>query len=138
MKKKNQKSDKNDLKTDNQNLDNNNKISEQENKINKNVINEKDLKNVRKKQSALVFIQDSNLQGFHITFILMIIIPISVFFLIKKILKKFDFSSNQQDVYGVIGVLISVWAILVSYIIYYFRNDFYLFFCRKDEKNKKE
>ena len=130
--------DKKELETEKKNVDNNNEKPKQENNINKNDINEKDFKGVRKKQSPLVFIQNNNLQGFHMTFILMIIIPISVFFIIRNILKRFNFSSNQQDVYGVIGVLISVWAILVSYIIYYFRNDFYLFFCKKNEKDKKE
>ena len=137
--KKNQ--DKKEIKNDKKNLENNNKnekITKKENKIDENNNKEEENKNVGQKQSAWVFIQDNNLQGFHTTFILMIIIPISTFFIIRNILGRFNFSKNQQDVYGVIGVLISVWTILVCYIIYYFRNDFYLFFCKKNEKDKKE
>ena len=46
------------------------------------------------------------------------------------------FAAVHQNVYGVIGVIITVWLILVSYIIYYFRNDFYTVFCKKKEKEK--
>ena len=54
----------------------------------------------------------------------------------KDLLSKFNFTQNQQNVYGVVGVLISVWLILVTYIIYYYRNDFYVVFCKKKEKEK--
>ena len=91
-----------------------------------------------KKPSAWIFIYGENLQGFHTAFILMIIIPISTFLIIRNILRKFNFSKSQQDVFGVIGVLISVWVILVSYTIYYFRNDFYTVFCKKKEKEKEK
>ena len=97
--------------------------------------NKKEIKQI-KKLSPWIFLQGENLQGFHSTFILMIIIPISTFFIIRNILSKFNFTRNQQDVYGVIGVLISVWLILVSYTIYYFRNDFYTVFCKKKDKEK--
>ena len=97
--------------------------------------NKKEIKQI-KKLSPWIFLQGENLQGFHTTFILMIIIPISTFFIIRNILSKFNFTRNQQDVYGVIGVLISVWLILVSYTIYYFRNDFYSVFCKKKNKEK--
>ena len=97
--------------------------------------NKKEIKQI-KKLSPWIFLQGENLQGFHTTFILMIIIPISTFFIIRNILSKFNFTRNQQDVYGVIGVLISVWLILVSYTIYYFRNDFYIVFCKKKDKEK--
>ena len=91
-----------------------------------------------KKPSAWIFLEGENLQGFHVTFILMIIIPISTFFIIRNILAKFNFTRNQQDVFGVIGVLISIWLILISYAIYYFRNDFYRVFCKKKVKDKSE
>ena len=99
--------------------------------------NKKEIKQI-KKLSPWIFLQGENLQGFHTTFILMIIIPISTFFIIRNILSKFNFTRNQQDVYGVIGVLISVWLILVSYTIYYFRNDFYTVFCKKKDKEKSK
>ena len=54
------------------------------------------------------------------------------------VLITYNFSKNQQNVYGVVGVLISVWLILVSYIIYYFRNDFYVVCCKKKEKGKEK
>ena len=94
--------------------------------------------NKNKKISPWVFLQNNDLQGFHTAFILMIILPISVFFIIRNILSKYNFSKNQQNVYGVVGVLISVWLILVSYIIYYFRNDFYVVCCKKKEKGKEK
>lgn len=129
-----------------------NKIKEESNKIKEE--NEKEIKNKNKeeldktkeenkkgveqnkKPSAWIFIYGENLRGFHTAFILMIIIPIATFFIIRNILSKFNFTRNQQDVFGVIGVLISVWLILVSYTIYYFRNDFYTVFCKKKEKEK--
>ena len=112
----------------------NNDIKKDNNKV------EEETKKLLKKPSPWIFLQSDDLQGFHITFILMIIIPISVFFIIRNILNRFNFTRNQQDVYGVIGVLVSVWMILISYIIYYFRNDFKAFFCprKAKEKNKTE
>ena len=143
MKNKNQKSKKNKEKEKDKNNEKEKEtkniepeIKKEENKeINKD--NEND-KKIIKKPSPWVFLYGDDLLGFHLTFILMIIIPISVFFIIRNILNKFNFSRNQQDAYGVVGVLISVWMILISYIIYYFRGDFYAFFCQKDKKEKKE
>ena len=108
----------------------NNDIKNDNNKV------EEETKKLLKKPSPWIFLQSDDLQGFHITFILMIIIPISVFFIIRNILNRFNFTRNQQDVYGVIGVLLSVWTILISYIIYYFRNDFKAFFCSRKTKEK--
>ena len=119
-------------------------IEEKTNKIGpENKKEEKDLKEKEiKRPSPWIFLQGENLQGFHTTFILMIIIPISMFFIIRTILNKFNFTKNQQDVFGVIGVLVSVWLILISYAIYYFKDDFYTVFCKKKEgdktKDKKE
>ena len=112
----------------------NNDIKKDNNKV------KEETKKMVKKPSPWIFLQSDDLQGFHITFILMIIIPISVFFIIRNILHRFNFTRNQQDVYGVIGVLVSVWMILISYILYYFRNDFKAFFCprKEKEKDKKE
>ena len=121
-----------------------NNIEEKTNKIGpENKKEEKDLKEKEiKRPSPWIFLQGENLQGFHTTFILMIIIPISMFFIIRTILNKFNFTKNQQDVFGVIGVLVSVWLILISYAIYYFKDDFYTVFCKKKEgdktKDKKE
>ena len=111
----------------------NNDIKKDNNKV-------EEAKKLVKKPSPWIFLQSDDLQGFHITFILMIIIPISVFFIIRNILHRFNFTRNQQDIYGVIGVLLSVWMILISYIIYYFRNDFKAFFCpsKSKEKDKTE
>ena len=118
----------------NKNENNKEKINKEES----DKIKEENKKEIQpaKKPSPWIFLQGENLQGFHTTFILMIIIPISTFFIIRNILSKFNFTRNQQDVYGVIGVLISVWLILVSYTIYYFRNDFYTVFCKKKDKEK--
>ena len=119
-----------------------NNIEEKTNKIGpENKKEEKDLKEKEiKRPSPWIFLQGENLQGFHTTFILMIIIPISMFFIIRTILNKFNFTKNQQDVFGVIGVLVSVWLILISYAIYYFKDDFYTVFCKKkeEEKNKEK
>ena len=110
---------------------------EEKDKINKEINhNNEESPETKKKASPWVFLNGNDLQGFHTAFILMIILPITVFFIIRNILSKFNFSKNQQNVYGVIGVIISVWLILVSYIIYYFRNDFYTVFCKKKEKEK--
>ena len=121
-----------------------NNIEEKTNKIE--TENKKEIKDLKEKEikrpSPWIFLQGENLQGFHTTFILMIIIPISIFFIIRFVLNKFNFTKNQQDVFGVIGVLVSVWLILISYAIYYFKDDFYTVFCKKKEgdktKDKKE
>ena len=116
----------------------NNKRKEETNKIKEK--NDKEIKQM-KRHSAWIFLQGDNLQGFHLTFVLMIVIPISTFYIIRSILRKYNYSQNQQNVFGLIGVLISVWTILISYIVYYFRNDFYTVFCKKREKeqeNEKE
>ena len=107
-----------------------NKTNNNDNKINEVSKDEK------KKISPWIFLYGKDLQGFHTAFIMMILLPISVFFIIRNILSKFNFTQNQQNVYGVVGVLISVWLILVTYIIYYYRNDFYVVFCKKKEKEK--
>ena len=91
-----------------------------------------------KRTSPWMFLYGKDLQGFHTAFILMIIFPISVFYIIRNILDKYNFTRNQQDTYGLIGMLISVWIILVTYIVYYFRNDFYTVFCQKKGKEKEE
>ena len=117
-----------------------NNIEEKTNKIGpENKKEEKDLKEKEiKRPSPWIFLQGENLQGFHTTFILMIIIPISIFFIIRSVLNKFNFTKNQQDVFGVIGVLVSVWLILISYAIYYFKDDFYTVFCKKKEEEKNK
>ena len=91
-----------------------------------------------KRTSPWMFLYGKDLQGFHTAFILMIIFPISVFYIIRNILDKYNFTRNQQDTYGLIGMLIAVWIILITYIVYYFRNDFYTVFCQKKEKEKEE
>ena len=108
--------------------------NEPENKKGEKDLKEKEIK--MKKPSPWIFLQGENLQGFHTTFILMIIIPISTFFIIRAVLNKFNFTRNQQDVFGVIGVLVSVWFILISYAIYYFKDDFVTVFCKKKEEDK--
>ena len=120
----------NDKKNNNKKKD---KVNEEEKNIEK---KEEEIKTNFKKPSPWIFLYGKDLQGFHTAFILMIIFPISVFYIIRNILSRYNFTRNQQDVYGVIGVLISVWIILVTYIIYYFRNDFYTVFCQKKEKEK--
>ena len=122
--------------TKKQKKNNDKKIEVEQEKINKENNNNEEYPEIKKKASPWVFLNGNDLQGFHTAFILMIILPISVFFIIRNILSKFNFSKNQQNVYGVVGVLISVWLILVSYIIYYFRNDFYIVFCKKKENEK--
>ena len=113
---------------------------ENKNKQETNKIKEKNDKEIKqlKRPSAWIFLEGDNLFGFHLTFVLMIVIPISTFFIVRNILRRFNFSENQQNVFGVISVLISVWVILISYIVYYFRNDFYTVFCKKRENEKEE
>ena len=131
--------EKNEIKKEIQNNKENNiekkaNINEPENKKEEKDLKEKEIK--MKKPSPWIFFQGEKLQGFHTTFILMIIIPISTFFIIRTVLNKFNFTRNQQDVFGVIGVLVSVWLILISYAIYYFKDDFYTVFCKKKEEDK--
>ena len=112
----------------------NNKINEEVNKEKK---ENKGGKGINK-PSPWIFLLGDNLQGFHLAFILMIIIPLSVFFIIRTILNKYNFTKIQQDVFGVIGVLVSVWTILVSLAIYYFKDDCYTVFCKRNKNVQKE
>ena len=136
MKEKNAQSNKKEK--DSKTKDNKNNNNDKKEEIKENKGNEEQTKNINKRPSAWIFLEGNDLQGFHITFILMIVIPISTFFIIRNILDRFNFSKNQQNVYGVIGVIISVYMILITYIIYYFRNDFKAFFFPKKGKEKKE
>ena len=122
----------------NKNIIEKNDLKENEENNNQKKINEELNEIPSQKPSPMIFLTSDNLQGFHFTFIMMIILPITTFFIVRNVLKKFNFTENQQNVYGVVGVLISVWLILVSYIVYYFRNDFYTVFCKKKEKMKEE
>ena len=144
MKAKNQKSKKNQKKEESEKQKKNKKnkkikesnLEQEKNKTNNdNKINEVS-KDEEKKISPWIFLYGKDLQGFHTAFIMMILLPISVFFIIRNILSKFNFTQNQQNIYGIVGVLISVWLILVTYIIYYFRNDFYEVCCKKKGKEK--
>ena len=95
----------------------------------------------RRHVSSWDFIYGKDLQGFHFAFIAMFLFPIISFYVIRYIFFRLHFSKNECDVFAVVGSIVSVWIILISYIVYYFRNDFYQFFHpnqQKDKKDKKE
>jgi hypothetical protein len=44
------------------------------------------------------------------------------------------YSVKKADLYSVIAVLVYMWIIIICYIVYYFSEDFYKVFCKKDNK----
>ena len=78
------------------------------------------------------------LYGFYISFILMIILPLSSFFITRSYFRSKKFLPEQQDTYAAVSVLCTIWLILITISIYYFREDCKIVFCSKQSKHKSE
>lgn len=99
--------------------------------------NENENKNEKVKFSILPFLDDK-LIGFQITFVLMIAIPLSLFFSSRKILSIYGYTQNQQDTFAVIISAVSIWTIMISYVIYYGGQDIKTVFFKKEEDIKQK
>ena len=79
-----------------------------------------------------------DLYGFYISFILMIILPLSSFFITRSYFRSKNYLPEQQDTYAAISVLCTIWLILITISVYYFREDCKIVFCSKQNKQKSE
>lgn len=84
--------------------------------------------------------------GFQITFLLMLVLPVIGFFIAKCIFKlniivavfiSLQFDSRKVNTYSFIASVIIVWTIMMSYSIYYVKDEIKLVFCnkRKEKQN---
>ena len=55
-----------------------------------------------------------DLYGFYISFILMIILPLSSFFITRSYFRNKNYLPEQQDTYAAISVICTVWLILIT------------------------
>jgi hypothetical protein len=79
-----------------------------------------------------------DLYGFYISFILMIILPLSSFFITRSYFRNKNYLPEQQDTYAAISVICTVWLILITISVYYFHEDCKSVFCSKQTKRKSD
>lgn len=49
------------------------------------------------------------------------------------------YNKTKQEMYGMISSVIVIWIIMITYAVYYCKEDFVQVFCKKKgEKEKKE
>jgi hypothetical protein len=68
------------------------------------------------------------------TFFSLLIGPLYIFSYCREYF-NIHYSSQKADIYSVIVVLVYMWIIIVSYIVYYFSEDFYKVFCKRANNN---
>ena len=111
-------------------------------KENKENSKEKDLENTEENdyynQSLKwsIILGNPELDGIRIIFILMIIIPFSTFFISRHFFYKYKYDIDKINLYSLIICVLTIWTILISTSIYYFKNDFQKVFCPKKNKEK--
>ena len=54
------------------------------------------------------------LYGFYISFVLMIVLPLSSFFITRSYLRSKNYLPEQQDTYAAISVICTIWIILIT------------------------
>jgi regulatory protein YycH of two-component signal transduction system YycFG len=47
---------------------------------------------------------------------------------------KYKFDDNKANIFSVIIAVVTIWLIIVSYVVYYFKDDFAQVFCNKNKK----
>lgn len=117
----------------------------EKNKIKKENNKEKELKNTEKKEENEYFNQslkwsiilgNPELDGIRLIFILMIILPFSTFFISRHLFYKFKYEIDKINLYSFLICVLTIWIILISTSVYYFKNDFQKVFCPKKNKEK--
>lgn len=79
------------------------------------------------------------LYGFYFGFVVMIVLPIISFFITKSITKSMGYNKSKQEMFGMISSVVVIWIIMITYAVYYCKEDFVQVFCKKKgEKEKKE
>jgi hypothetical protein len=62
----------------------------------------------------------------------MIVLPLTSFFGTRWILRtKFQIPANKVDIYSAIAAIVSIYSLIIVYIVYYYREDFKTVFCKK-------
>ena len=117
-------------------VDGNDKEKKKERQLNKD--NNHDNVKYEKLGVGAFFKFTPELYGFYISFILMIILPLSSFFITRSYFRSKNYLPEQQDTYAAISVLCTIWLILITISIYYFREDCKIVFCSKQSKQKSE
>ena len=117
----------------------------EKNKIKKENNKEKELKNTEIKEENEYFNQslkwsiilgNPELDGIRLIFILMIILPFLTFFISRHLFYKFKYEIDKINLYSFLICVLTIWIILISTSVYYFKNDFQKVFCPKKNKEK--
>jgi hypothetical protein len=85
-----------------------------------------------------IILGDPNLDDLRIIFILMIILPFSSFFISRHFFYKYNFNIDKINLYSFLICIITIWLILISMSIYFFKSDFQKVFCPKKNEQKKK
>ena len=87
-----------------------------------------------------IILGNPELDGIRLIFVLMIIIPFSTFYISRQLFYKYKYDIDKINLYSLIICIITIWIILISTSIYYFKDDFQKVFCpkKKEEKIKED
>lgn len=80
---------------------------------------------------------DRNYYIFLFVFFSILIIPYNLFFYMRDVLLEYV-DSNKADIYSTVIVVVVLWMFILTYILYYFANDFKLVFGKREEKENIE
>ena len=86
-----------------------------------------------------IILGNPELDGIRLIFVLMIILPFSTFYISRQLFYKYKYDIDKINLYSLIICIITIWIILISTSIYYFKDDFQKVFCpKKNEEKIKE
>ena len=86
-----------------------------------------------------IILGNPELDGIRLIFVLMLIIPFSTFYISRQLFYKYKYDIDKINLYSLIICIITIWIILISTSIYYFKDDFQKVFCpKKNEEKIKE
>ena len=86
-----------------------------------------------------IILGNPELDGIRLIFVLMLIIPFSTFYISRQLFYKYKYDIDKINLYSLIIYIITIWIILISTSIYYFKEDFQKVFCpKKNEEKIKE
>lgn len=83
-----------------------------------------------------IILGNPELDGIRLIFVLMIILPFSTFYISRQLFYKYKYDIDKINLYSLIICIITIWIILISTSIYYFKDDFQKVFCPKKNKEK--
>ena len=83
-----------------------------------------------------IILGNPELDGIRLIFVLMIILPFSTFYISRQLFYKYKYDIDKINLYSLIICIITIWIILISTSIYYFKDDFQKVFCPKKSEEK--